>query len=192
MELYVDAPGWASLVRLNDNSSTSVSALLGLSSANDIRIPAGLTFHLVDIYLEELEKILPEAALPAPLPTLVHPFFILFARTPNKSIRTHILSEFLDPLLKALRPKSSQPPPHKRARVENEASYQSIIANARVTNSIEGCRVNVDAVRQGLLKKLLEISEHQETRAPSRKLILSTCKEYEDASEEKEEYVTTS
>jgi ribosomal RNA-processing protein 1 len=175
---------------LNDNPNTSVSH--ELSSTDDIRIPAGLTFHLVDIYLEELEKILPEATA-APLPTLVHPFLILLARTPNKSIRAHIQSEFLNPLLKALQPKSSQPPPHKRARVENESpSYENITANACVMNSVEGCKANVDVVREGLLQKLLEISEQQETKTANRKLILSTCKEYGDVSKEKEEYATTS
>lgn len=68
-----------------------------------------MTYHLADIYLEELEKALEASSAdfadktpPAPLMTLIQPFLAIAAHTPNKTTYKHVQSAVFEPLFEDL------------------------------------------------------------------------------------------
>ncbi|KAI6031468.1 hypothetical protein BKA83DRAFT_4200779 [Pisolithus microcarpus] len=85
---------------------------------NDIRLPSSLSYHLADIYLEELDKVIASLDSPSPVPllSLVHPFITLAARTPTSTTYKHLENALFRPLLAVLRPHRTSNP-QKRARL---------------------------------------------------------------------------
>ncbi|KAL7270008.1 hypothetical protein RUND412_007295 [Rhizina undulata] len=71
-------------------------------SATDMKVPNGLRFHLIDIYVDELEKFAPEGEkkFPLPIETLVAPFEKLMAKSPTKLVRTRSKGLLMDERLK--------------------------------------------------------------------------------------------
>ncbi|KAF8332631.1 ribosomal RNA processing protein [Cantharellus anzutake] len=73
---------------------------------HDVGVPKGLTYHLADIYLEELNKVLftvQEEELAPSLPKIIDPFLRLASETSNDAIFARINKGVLRPLLSALR-----------------------------------------------------------------------------------------
>ncbi len=79
-----------------------------MPSPNNIRVPASLSYHIADIYVEELDKALASkpSPSPAPLSLLLEPFFILASRTPTSTTYKRIQSSLFDPVFTALVPES--------------------------------------------------------------------------------------
>ncbi|KAJ7619196.1 nucleolar protein,Nop52-domain-containing protein [Mycena polygramma] len=149
----------------------------------DIRVPTSLAYHLSDIYIEELEKTLasvPEPMLPAPLSTLLTPFFTLAARTPTSTTYKRIQSELFAPLFSALSsPQTSDDqPPAKRMRLDPDAQqqYPALVANACFDNPSEG-PIGGPILRKKLLRQIFEIASEPDTRDSSRRKMYALFKE---------------
>jgi ribosomal RNA-processing protein 1 len=140
----------------------------------------GLAFHIADVYLEELDKVLQPGssspATPVPLSVILATLLALLAQTPNKSTREHLHSAVLVPLLAALKPAMSTDR-RKRPRVE---TFSNVLSNACLDDPGSEGPLGQDQLQTGLLKILFEIAAQEETRPPNRKFMLSTYREYKD------------
>lgn len=69
-------------------------------SPEDPRVPTSLTYHLSDIYLEELDKALSQLddARPTPLDILIQPFLAIATSSPNKTTYKHVERAVFEPL----------------------------------------------------------------------------------------------
>ncbi|KAJ7808233.1 nucleolar protein,Nop52-domain-containing protein [Mycena olivaceomarginata] len=156
----------------------------GPLSPADIRIPTSLAYHLSDIYVEELDKALaaaPEPFLPAPLATLLTPFFTLAARTPTSITYKRVQSEVFTPLFSALsssQPLEDQPPAQKRMRLDPDAQqpYATLVSNACFDSPEEG-KIEGGTLRKKLLRRIFEIASEPETRDSSRRKMYALFKE---------------
>jgi len=152
----------------------------------DIRVPTSLAYHLSDIFIEELEKALvsvpePEAILPAPLSTLLTPFFLLAARTPISTTYKRVQSEVFTPLFSALsspQPPEDQPPAQKRMRLDPEVQqqYPILASNACFDTPSEG-KIEGAILRKKLLRRIFEIASEPDTRDSSRRKMYALFKE---------------
>lgn len=152
----------------------------------DIRVPTSLAYHLSDIFIEELEKALvsvpePEAILPAPLSTLLTPFFLLAARTPISTTYQRVQSEVFTPLFSALsspQPPEDQPPAQKRMRLDPEVQqqYPILASNACFDTPSEG-KIEGAILRKKLLRRIFEIASEPDTRDSSRRKMYALFKE---------------
>ncbi|KAF8216044.1 nucleolar protein,Nop52-domain-containing protein [Mycena galopus ATCC 62051] len=146
----------------------------------DIRVPTSLAYHLSDIYVEELDKALASAPepTPAPLSTLLAPFFTLAARTPTSITYKRVQSEVFAPLFHALSPPppEDQPPAHKRMRLDPNVQYPTLVANASFDRPSEG-KIEGGILRKKLLRRIFEIASEPDTRDSSRRKMYALFKE---------------
>ncbi|KAJ9112664.1 hypothetical protein QFC22_006166 [Naganishia vaughanmartiniae] len=71
------------------------------------RTPVSLAWHLADIWVDELNKVLGDEEIPpAPVPTLLEPFTQLLTRTNNAQTPTRLLPAIYEPILCAALPLS--------------------------------------------------------------------------------------
>ncbi|KAJ6621185.1 nucleolar protein,Nop52-domain-containing protein [Mycena sp. CBHHK59/15] len=160
---------------------------------NDTRVPTSLAYHLSDIFIEELDKALakaPEPVLPAPLSTLLTPFFTLAARTPTTTTYKRIQSELFTPLLSALSSSphlDDQPPAQKRIRLDPSVQqYPALVSNACFDNPSDG-KIEGTILRTRLLRRVFDIASEPDTRDSSRRKMYALFKEAtedDDADEE--------
>ncbi|KAF8641226.1 hypothetical protein AX17_000860 [Amanita inopinata Kibby_2008] len=150
----------------------------GPLSPSDIRVPTSLTYHLADIYVEELEKALgaTPSPLPAPLLTLLMPFFSLAAQTPNKITYERLQSGLIRPLFRAL---SNQVRPDAEPRDD----YSNLIFNACYEKPLTEGPARPAVLKKKLLRALFEIASRQDTRDSNRRKLYAIWQEGEDADE---------
>ncbi len=60
------------------------------------KCPNGIRYHLADIYLDELAKVVPEEDAGLPIKDLLHPFVALREGCPTKQVRERVLKEVLE------------------------------------------------------------------------------------------------
>ncbi|KAJ7706006.1 nucleolar protein,Nop52-domain-containing protein [Mycena rosella] len=162
----------------------------------DIRVPTSLAYHLSDIFVDELEKALATASdppiLPAPLSTLLTPFFVMAARTPTSVTYKRIQSELFNPLLSALSSPQSidadDQPPAKRMRLDPgvQQQYPTLVSNACFDSPSDG-KIEGAVLRKKLLRRIFEIASEPDTRDSSRRKMYALFKEStedDDAGEE--------
>jgi len=150
---------------------------------DDIRVPASLAFHLSDIYLEELDKALSAPSpSPAPLSTVLSPFFTLAARTQANTTYKQIQSTIFEPLFTALKPDQNLEELPSRKRPRLEANYSNLVSNACVSNPKEGA-VDGAKLRQALLRRIFDVASEEGTRDSNRRkmyALFKATKEDED------------
>jgi len=156
------------------------------SSSSDIRVPASLAYHIADIYVEELDKVLgvPSQPSPAPLGILFDPFFALAARTPTAVTYKRIQNALLEPLFTALVHEpypEDEPPKSKRTRLSAVVpSYPHLAINVCYSDSEEG-RMDGAVLKKKLLRRIFEIASHPDTRDSNRRRMYALWKEsYEE------------
>lgn len=153
-------------------------------SPADVRVPTGLTFHLAEIYLEELEKALSasDSLTPVPLLALLSPFMTLAAQTRTNTTYKHVEESLFQPLLTALRPRTSNP--HKRAQV-SALECPTLLANACADVPHTDSPMLHSTLREAFLQKLFVIASADDTRDSNRKKMYALYKialeEYEDS-----------
>ncbi|KAF9225487.1 Nop52-domain-containing protein [Gyrodon lividus] len=152
---------------------------------NDVRVPASLTFHLAEIYLEELENALAssEPSLPVPLLALLSPFITLAAHTPTNTTYKHLQEALFQPLLTALQPRTSNP--CKRARV-SILEYPTILTNVCTYAPKMDPPLDAGALRETILQKLFAVASAQDTRDANRRKMYAL---YKSAVEDDEDSV---
>lgn len=156
-----------------------------LFSPSDIRVPASLSYHIADIYVEELDKALGSvpSPSPAPLSNILNPFFILASRTPTATTYKRIQSALLDPLLSALAPESGsedERPKSKRIRLSEEAVFANIRANACYSDPETEGQLDGAVLKKKLLRRIFEIASQEDTRDSNRRKMYTLWKKSYD------------
>ncbi|KAG6380907.1 nucleolar protein,Nop52-domain-containing protein [Boletus reticuloceps] len=148
----------------------------------DIRVPAGLTFHLAEIYLEELEKAVSASDSPVltPILGLLSPFISLAAHTPMNTTYKHLEESLFRPLLAGLRSRTSNP-----ARASGH-EYPIVLSNACADAPDAGSPMAPSTLREAMLQKLFAIASAEDTRDSNRRKMYAL---YKTALEEDEDYV---
>ncbi|KAI9444884.1 Nop52-domain-containing protein [Lactarius indigo] len=155
---------------------------------DDSRVPLSLKYHLADIYLEELDKVLTwdsEAGEPCPPPvpidTLTFPFLTLLARTPSSHTFERVMSSVLEPLVHSLTPPGSDEPPSKKRRrlLGNEMSF--VAENSRASDLPTS---NKSSLRRVLLKQVFSIASEEDTRDSNRRRLYKFWKSNLDDDDE--------
>jgi ribosomal RNA-processing protein 1 len=133
-----------------------------------------LKYHLADIYLEELDKVLAydsetgsERPPRSPLDTLIAPFLTLLARTSSNHTFDRVMSTVLEPLIQSLAADGTAEPPSKKRRrlLGNEISF--VADNSCISsNSSMGDK---SSLHQALLKQVFSVASEQDTRDSNRR-----------------------
>ena len=159
-------------------------------------MPVSLKYHLADIYLEELDKVLAwdsEAGEPCPPPvpidTLISPFLTLLARTPSGHTFERVMSAVLEPLIQSLAPAGSDEPPSKKRRrlVGNEMSF--VADNSRASNL---STTDKSSLRRVLLKQVFLVAGEEDTRDSNRRRLYKFWKSNVDDDESAQDGVDAS
>ncbi|KAI0361012.1 Nop52-domain-containing protein [Trametes cingulata] len=157
--------------------------------SEDLRVPTSLAYHLADIYVEELDKALGNPPspnpLPAPLSTLLSPFFTLAARTPTATTYQRIQSALLDPLYTALDTShdSDEPPSRKRPRLSTP-TFPNLVSNACTIRPKEEGALSSSALKKALLKQMFEAASEPDTRDANRRKLYALWKEHMEDDED--------
>jgi ribosomal RNA-processing protein 1 len=175
-------------------------------SPDDPRVPASLTYHISDIYLEELDKVLAEEAenredathsAPAPLDALIRPFFAIACQSTTKVKCLHVQNTVIVPLFVDLQTASGAsskaggkdaeigtPPAQKRPRLDapSGATYPHVCTGSTVTDVEKGVTDGArnmlpGEVRKKLLAVLFEMASAGETRDANRRRLYAVWKE---------------
>ncbi len=172
--------------------------LFVLVSPQDTRVPTSLAYHLTDIYLEELDKAIGSSSqptLPAPLSTLITPFFSLAARTTVNTTYKRVQDALLEPMFTALSPRQidhtkGDTRSSKRARVE--VLYEDTVSNACLSDPKKEGAMEMGVVRKALLTYMFDVASKPETRDANRRKMYALWKSMaEDADEDGEEPAIT-
>lgn len=150
-------------------------------SPSDIRVPASLAYHIADIYIEELEKALGTVTSPqpAPLATILQPFFYLAARTPRTTTYKRIQSALVEPLLDALASEidpEDDLPKAKRIRL-NSDTPNFLKSNACLEDPELDGRMEGAILKKKLLRRIFEIASQPETKDSNRRKMYALWKE---------------
>ncbi|KAF9502356.1 Nop52-domain-containing protein [Pleurotus eryngii] len=151
---------------------------------SDLRVPTSLAYHLADIYTEELDKVMAaeEKSLPAPLNTLLAPFFNLAALTPNPTTYHRVQSALLEPLFRSVTTQSASHSDDnarttKRLRLaDSESLYPHLIQNACVADPTGG-KLSSVPLKQGLSKYLFRTASNPDTKDSNRRKMYTLWKE---------------
>ena len=150
-------------------------------SPSDIRVPASLAYHIADIYIEELDKALGTATspLPAPLGTLLDPFFYLAAQTPTSTTYKRIQSALFEPLFNTLVPETvpeDTPSKPKRIRLSSD-TLADLKSNACLEDPELDGHMEGTILKKKLLRRMFEVASQPETRDSNRRKMYALWKE---------------
>lgn len=154
-------------------------------SPNDTRIPASLSYHIADIYPEELDKALGSTPSPppAPLASLLDPFFSLAAQASTSVAYKRIQSALFDPVLNDLAPAGRSDdgePKTKRIRLSTESSYPHIVSNSCYSDPTTEGHVEGAVLKKKLLRRIFEVASQPDTRDSNRRKMYALWKETYD------------
>ncbi|KAH9947101.1 Nop52-domain-containing protein [Amylocystis lapponica] len=150
--------------------NTILTARGGPLCPEDIRVPASLSYHLADIYLEELDKALgntPTRSLPAPLSTILTPFLTLAARTPTADGEDD----------------EGGPRRRKRPRLSTP-TYTNLTCNACATDPTSEGALESGKLKKALLRQLFEVASEQDTRDANRRKMYAFWKNHTEEEDE--------
>lgn len=151
------------------------SRLISHPSPTNVRVPAGLTFHLAEIYLEELEKAISASDSPIPVPilALLSPFISLAAHTPTNTTYKHLEESLFRPLLVGLQPRTSNP--QKRTRLSGP-QCPTVLSNACADVPCTDTPMPHNTLREAILQKLFAVASAEDTRDSNRRRMYSLYK----------------
>jgi ribosomal RNA-processing protein 1 len=132
-------------------------------------VPASLTFHLAEIYLEELEKAVSasDSSVPVPILALLSPFIFLAAHTPTNTTYKHLEESLFRPLFAALR---SHP---KRV---SGLEYPAVLSNACADVPYTDDPMPHSTLRDAILQKLFAVASAEDTRDTNRRKMYALYK----------------
>ncbi|KIK70701.1 hypothetical protein GYMLUDRAFT_149136 [Collybiopsis luxurians FD-317 M1] len=161
----------------------------------DGRVSIGLVYHIIDVYLEELEKVLHSSNAdndkPVPLLTILSPFLSLAALTPLGTTYKHLESSLLEPLLLSCSSsedssEKDDQPRAKRRRIDFNP-YSSIVLNACVSDASVEPALSPNLLRKKILRRLFQVAGHAETRDANRRKMYALWKAERDDDDEESE-----
>jgi ribosomal RNA-processing protein 1 len=163
-----------------------------------------LTYHLADIYLSELDKVISASfddAYSAPTPLLLDPFLTILSRTSSKHKFTHVQDAVLRPIIEALDASTSLSPgtnrhgddggdgdgdgdgddseedsrPRKRARQDSKVPFASICTRSALAPHTQSA--GTGALRFALSKQIFAVASSERTRDANRKRMYGFLKD---------------
>ena len=140
-----------------------------------------MAYHIADIYIEELDKALGTSTspLPAPLGTVLEPFFYLAAQTSTSTTYKRIQSALFEPLLNALVPETDledAPSKAKRIRLSSD-TLAYLKSNACLEDPEPESQMEGAILKKKLLRRMFEIASQPETRDSNRRKMYALWKE---------------
>lgn len=81
---YLARAGWKDISMVDDLTTVMADTPL---NARDTKVPNGLRYHILDIYLDELEKVDDEHEADIPAEKLLAPLMVLQKECPTRTIR---------------------------------------------------------------------------------------------------------
>ncbi|ESK90900.1 ribosomal rna processing protein [Moniliophthora roreri MCA 2997] len=161
----------------------------------DMKVPTSLTYHLSEIYLEELDEVLgatPSTSSPpaAPLFLLLAPFFNLSALTLTSGTYKFVQSSLFEPLLASLKPQEESedenPRSRKRRRLESgtDVTFPNLVSHCCLSDPSEKA-LSITTIREKLVRKIFEVASEPDTRDSNRKKMYALWeKEKEEESDD--------
>ncbi|QRV80305.1 ribosomal RNA processing protein 1 [Ceratobasidium sp. AG-Ba] len=151
---------------------------------DDKTVPASLSYHLSDIYLEELDKVLETSDNQSitPLTTLIEPFINIAARTPNKITYERMQTALIGPLLDALAARANAAETHEtgssRKRKRTSESYPNLISSVCTPTPEEKDGVNKEAraVAKEILGDIFEAAGKDDAKDANRRKMYALWK----------------
>lgn len=150
-----------------------------LCSFDDNRVPTSIGYHLADIYLEELDKVLAvvdDSTLPAPLSIILAPFFELASRTNSSVTLQRLFSSLFDPLFAAINPHATAEPMAKRIRLDFEPSYVNVTEKSCLRQPKEEGKLTKPELMRGLVQQLFDTASSPDTREANRRRMYAVWK----------------
>ncbi|KAJ9107154.1 hypothetical protein QFC19_002814 [Naganishia cerealis] len=141
-----------------------VDPLTGPLTYENPRTPVSLAWHLADIWVDELNKVLgDEEIAPAPVPTLLEPFTQLLTRTNNAQTPTRLLASVYEPILRAALPESDPEASRERSAKRRKTTASALeekrgaVANilARSTSGADEERLGREVLRMMMVEASL-------------------------------------
>ncbi|TFK30908.1 ribosomal RNA processing protein [Coprinopsis marcescibilis] len=158
----------------------------------DTKVPTSLAYHLADIYLEELEKVLAQQSdidkqPPVPLILVLNPFLVLATQTASKITFRRIQSALLQPLLDSLSLESGsddedEARPRKRARLSQNIPIwhnRSCLRDSATEKPLPR-----DVLQKQIRRALFDCASRPDTRDSSRRKLYALWKEGEGSEED--------
>ncbi|KAF8746815.1 Nucleolar protein,Nop52, partial [Rhizoctonia solani] len=159
----------------------------GIDRPDDKKVPASLSYHLADIYLEELDKALDtnDEDHKLPLITLLRPFINLSACTPNKITYSRMQTALFTPLLDALVSRatpldSDDIDSQRRKRKRSLETYPNILESICKCTSEAGATPstgNSQDAAKDILNAIFEVAGHIDTKDANRKKMYALWKQ---------------
>jgi len=149
-----------------------------LRSPSDPRVPPGLSYHLSEVWLAELDKASAAATAqnPVPLKLVLAPFLTLAAKTPNKVTYQQVRANLIDPLLAALPPppELDGPPLPERSKASPTLDdFPNLLANSCLSPPDEPS--DRSRLRKGVLEYMFEVASQEDTRDSNRRKLYAIC-----------------
>ena len=150
-------------------------------SPSDARVSPGLSYHLSEIWLTELDKASASASAtatrkPVPLNLVLAPFLTLAAQTPNKVTYQHIHTNLIDPLLDALShpPEPGESPLPKRPKPSDaQVDFSGLLANSCLSPSDQP--LDRSRLLKGILEYIFEVASREDTKGSNRRKLYAIC-----------------
>ncbi|CAE6451863.1 unnamed protein product [Rhizoctonia solani] len=154
---------------------------------DDKTVPASISYHLADIYLEELDKALEadDNNCGTPLITLLKPFIHLSARTSNKITFGRMQTALFTPLLDALATRVTIPSADttnspRRKRKRSSETYPNLVESVCEPNTQAGSTslaINPQDVTKEVLKAIFDVAGHMDTKDANRRKMYALWKD---------------
>lgn len=157
----------------------------GPFASNNVRVPDSITYHLCDIYLEEVEHSLSDqedAEVRVPILDLLAPFMELAATSQSKRMFDRVMASVITPFLSECEKRSSHGVhERKRRRVESETSeslYDSIFSHVQVDADEDEDDEDdtMASLHKHALQRIVATASGSDTYAPSRRKLYDLWK----------------
>ncbi|GAA5913932.1 Rrp1p [Sporobolomyces salmoneus] len=171
-------------IELYNEVLTSPGGPLHVESA---KTPHSLTFHLSDIFLDELERVSTSVSSPTvPLVALLQPYMRTLTVAPSSPIFARLIEKLFKPLLIAFFPPSTKPQPRRRKKdgpPPPRPEYPQILEHcleAQGEGEAEGeGQTRGEVVAKKVLKSLFEVGGRPEVDEHNRRKIYQFVAESE-------------
>ncbi|CAE7203137.1 unnamed protein product [Rhizoctonia solani] len=153
---------------------------------DDKTVPASLSYHFADIYLEELDKALEtgDNDCETPLITLLQPFIHLSSRTSNKitygRMQTALFVPLLDTLVtRATIPSADSADSQQRKRKRSSETYPNLVESAcKPKTQVDGApSATPQDVAKEVLKAIFDVAGHIDTKDANRRKMYALWKD---------------
>ena len=148
----------------------------GPLAANNVRVPESITYHVCDIFLDELERVAQAEEGRIPMLPLLIPFLSLAAKSTSKRVYERVMGSVITPFLDAA----------QKAIRGKETDYPALLAHAAISTEDDGDEEDeddedddeedgdddqkrIEKLRRSIPRAAFMIASGSDTYAPSRR-----------------------